>query len=39
MIIYPDNIYKMLWDIFVCIILIMSCAFTPVDLAFPMLRA
>ena len=37
-IIYPDNFNKIIWDIIICIFLVMSCILTPVDLAYPNYR-
>ena len=35
LIIYPNNINKIRWDIFMSIVLIISVITTPIDLAFP----
>ena len=32
---YPDQNSKIFWDLFVSIILLLSCLITPFDLAFP----
>ena len=37
-IIYPDYMKKIVWDIFMSFILVLSCILTPVDLAFPSIR-
>lgn len=37
-IIYPDYMQKIVWDIFMSFILVLSCILTPVDLAFPSIR-
>ena len=37
-IIYPDYMLKILWDILMSFILVISCILTPVDLAFLLIR-
>ena len=37
-IIYPEYMHKIIWDIFMSFILVLSCVLTPVDLAFPSIR-
>ena len=37
-IIYPEYMHKIIWDIFMSFILVLSCVLTPVDLAFPAIR-